>query len=277
MPELPEVETVMRALEPHVMGSTIVAAKVLSPALRISLPQDMEKTISSREIVSIKRRARYLLFELSNGLTMVVHLGMTGRLTIAVKSYIPVKHDHVILYLDDRALVYNDPRRFGLIDLIETNKILSHKLFANLGLEPFDKDFTANYLKEKLKIRQIPIKGAIMDNKTLVGVGNIYASEALFLASISPLRKANDLSLLECERLVSAIKIVLQNAIDSGGSSIRDFVSIDNNKGYFQHNFAVYGRAGSNCRKCSAVIVKIYQGGRATFFCRRCQDGGCNF
>jgi len=272
MPELPEVETVMRALEPHVKGSIIASAKVLSPALRIPLLQDMEKTISSQEIISIKRRAKYLLFELSSSLTMVVHLGMTGKLTIVAKSHTPVKHDHVIIYLNDRALVYNDPRRFGLIDLIKTNELLSHKLFANLGPEPFDKDFTACYLQEKLKARRVPIKVAIMDNKVLVGVGNIYASEALFLAGLSPLRKANDLSLPECERLVAAIKRVLQDAIDSGGSSIRDFVSIDNNKGYFQHNFALYGKAGGNCRNCFASIVKIYQGGRATFFCSRCQS-----
>ncbi len=174
--------------------------------------------------------------------------------------------------MDDRALVYNDPRRFGLIALIETNTILSHKFFVNLGIEPFDKDFTPNYLKEKLKARQIPIKVTIMDNKVLVGVGNIYASEALFLANISPLRKANDLSLPEYERLVVAIKTVLQDAIDSGGSSIRDFMSIDNNEGYFQHNFAVYGRVGGSCRRCSVAIVKIYHGGRMTFFCPRCQD-----
>lgn len=271
MPELPEVETVRRELEPHVTGNTISSAKILSPSLRSPLPQDMSELLTDKNIVSITRRAKYLLFMIDCGLTMVVHLGMTGRLSIVTKSYIPVKHDHVILFLNEKALVYNDPRRFGLIELTKTDEINCHRLFAHLGLEPLTKNFTENYLQAKLQKRKTPIKVAIMDNVVIVGVGNIYASESLFLAAISPLRGANDLSLVELKKLVAAIKQVLQEAIESGGSSIRDFVSIDNNKGYFQHNFAVYGKAGNDCRRCGGAISKIYQGGRATFFCAGCQ------
>lgn len=270
MPELPEVETVLRALGPHITGSTITTAQILFPVLRAPLPQDIIELISSRQIMEIKRRAKYLLFELS-GITMVVHLGMTGRLTIAAKPYTPVKHDHVMIYLDDKILVYNDPRRFGLIDLIPTPQVPGHKLLRSLGPEPLGEDFTAEYLAVALETRKMPIKTVIMDNKILVGVGNIYASEALFLAEIAPARKANSLSELERNRLVMAIKKVLQEAIESGGSSIRDFVSIDNNKGHFQHHFVVYGKAGSSCQRCSHIILKIYQSGRATFFCQHCQ------
>lgn len=272
MPELPEVETIIRALEPHIKRSTIMSAKVLTPALRIPIPQDIEKLIFSKEIVSIERRAKYLLFHLSGDLTMVIHLGMTGKLTVITKSYIPVKHDHLILYFGSCALVYNDPRRFGLIDLVKTNEVLSHKLFVSLGVEPLSQGFTAKYLQEKLKTRQVPIKVAIMDNMILVGVGNIYANESLHLAALSPLKKANDLSLSECDRLVASIKTVLQDAIKAGGSSIKDFVSIDKVLGRFQHHFAVYGRAGKDCLKCSTAITKIYQSGRSTYFCTGCQN-----
>lgn len=271
MPELPEVETVLRALKPHVVGNTIAGARVLFPTLRLPLPHNMEELLSSRLIVGIKRRAKYLMFELDGELTMLVHLGMTGRLTIGRADYLPIKHDHVIIYLNDSAMVYNDPRRFGMIDLIETYKMLEHKLLCNLGPEPLESDFTAEYLAQALKNRQIPIKTAIMDGKILVGVGNIYASEALFMTSISPERKAGSLSSSECGRLAASIKKVLQDAIDSGGSSIRDFVSIDSNKGYFQHHFAVYGKGGKPCQVCLGAITKIYQSGRATFFCPNCQ------
>lgn len=271
MPELPEVETVLQALKPHVVGSTIAKASVLFPVLRLPLPHNMTELLASKLIINIKRRAKYIMFELEGGLTLLVHLGMTGRLTVANLDYLPVKHDHVIISLNDKMLVYNDPRRFGLIDIIETNKIHEHKLLCNLGPEPLESEFTAEYLSEVLKNRQIFIKAAIMDGKLLVGVGNIYASEALFMAGISPKRKANTLHLQDCEKLVSSIKKVLHAAINSGGSSIRDFVSTDGNKGHFQHHFAVYGKGGKECQICFKPIVKIYQSGRATFFCPNCQ------
>jgi formamidopyrimidine-DNA glycosylase len=271
MPELPEVETVLRALKPPIIGNTIAAVKVLSRSLRIPIPKLMHETLSSKSIIDIKRRAKYLLFELSSGLTMVVHLGMTGRITTAPTSYTCIKHDHVIIHLSDKVLVYNDPRRFGMIDIVETHQLMQHKLFASLGPEPLESSFTGKYLAKILKARKLPIKMALMDNKILVGVGNIYASEALFLASISPIRKGGDLSEDECAKLAASIKRVLNDAIASGGSSIRDFVSIENNKGYFQHHFAVYGKGGKPCSVCASVIIKTYQGGRATFFCEACQ------
>jgi formamidopyrimidine-DNA glycosylase len=272
MPELPEVETVRRALEPFITGSTIMLAEVLSATLRTPLPQDIEKDISFRRIISVQRRAKYLLFELNGGVTIVIHLGMTGRLILETKSYTPIKHDHFILRLDNnKAIVYNDPRRFGLINLIKTDQLSSHKLFINLGPEPLSQDFTVKYLKDALKAKKTSIKMAIMDSRVLVGVGNIYANEILFLARISPIRRVNDLNLSELEKIVRATKTILKNAIDSGGSSIRDFLSIDSKKGGFQNNFAVYSKVGQVCQKCSATIVKIYQGGRSTFFCPKCQ------
>ncbi len=272
MPELPEVENLVRQLKSSILNHTILSSVVLSPRLRREIPKDLSKNTTETNINEITRRAKYIIITLSNSHSLIIHLGMTGRINIKQGSYAPEKHDHMIMHLSDNlTMVYNDPRRFGLIDLTKTIGLYEHKLFNHLGVEPLSEDFHSAYLLKKLRDKKSAIKNAIMNNEIIVGIGNIYASEALFLSHIRPDRVAGSITEIEATLLVESIKKILQQAIDSGGSSIRDFVSIDNKKGGFQKLFKVYGRRGSKCFDCGAMIEKITQAGRSSFFCPQCQ------
>lgn len=271
MPELPEVETVMRGLARAIKGRRIIKVEQKRKDLRIPFPRDIQ-SIAGTKVRDLSRRAKYILLHLSDGRDLVIHLGMSGRMTINPAA--PDKHDHFILTFDDgTTTVFNDARRFGLVALMPAAGRDAHKLFAHLGPEPFDKAFSAGYLRGMLEGRKSDIKTALMDQRLVVGVGNIYAAEALYLARISPLRKSGSLNAAEAARLVKAVRQVLDKAIAAGGSSLRDYVQADGELGYFQHKWAVYGKEGAACprRGCDGLIRRTVQGGRSTFYCPDCQ------
>jgi formamidopyrimidine-DNA glycosylase len=272
MPELPEVETVCTELALSIKGAIIDRAVLLRPNLRIPFPAHFEELLTDQIITDIRRRAKYLLFELSSGSIIISHLGMSGQFSVLAKAPKTfAKHDHVVWYLrDGRVVVYNDTRRFGLMTLSTKTNIFAHPLLAILGPEPFEKAFTATYLQDELLKRRTPIKVSLMDQSLVVGVGNIYASEALFLAKIHPLTPAN-MAADQAKLLVKCIKKVLGDAIKSGGSSLRDFVHVSGESGYFQHHFNVYGRTEKPCFTCGSPIKILRQSGRSTFFCPQCQ------
>lgn len=280
MPELPEVETVCRGLAKSMTGEKLAGVETLRHNLRIPFPVDL-KTIAGAKVKNISRRAKYILIELDNKKTLIIHLGMSGRLVIQLEKEqgAPEKHDHMILNLKNGTrIVFNDARRFGMVDLANTAELQQHKFFAHLGPEPFDKSFNAKYLAEKLKTKKIAIKLAIMDQELVVGVGNIYASEALFRAGIDPKRAANKIRPDEISELIACIRAVLKQAIKAGGSSLRDYVQTDGELGYFQDKWAVYGKHHQPCKGCSCDIEKtggiqkITQGARSTFYCPRKQN-----
>lgn len=271
MPELPEVETVVRGLNNIVLGEKIESVKILQPKLRVIIPDNLAKLLVGSTIKSITRRAKYILIHLDNNYILVVHLGMSGKFTAHKKMPPLKKHDHVIISLKRTTLVYNDTRRFGLIIIIKNQDISDHSLFRDLGFEPLKKSFTGRKLHELIHKKNSDIKSVLMNQNILVGVGNIYASESLFSAHISPLRKASKVSLKECGLLAGSIKYVLNQAIKSGGSTLRDYVSSSGDKGYFQHKFKVYGKGGATCPKCKSPIKKITQKGRSTYYCSKCQ------
>ena len=273
MPELPEVETICSGLKRTLPGHRIVEVRQNRKDLRIPFPAGL-KDIKGRKVTAIGRRAKYILAHLDDGRTLIIHLGMSGRLTVSNKKYTPEKHDHLVLALENGVLaVLNDPRRFGAVDIAQTKNLARHKFFAHLGPEPFDKTFTAAYLAEKFKTKKIAVKLALMDQELVVGVGNIYAAEALFLAGIDPRRPAQSLKAGALKKLVAAIRQILKTAIKAGGSSLRDYVQADGSSGSFQQQFSVYGRKGRKCRGCTCNIKKtggvqrITQGARSTFYC----------
>lgn len=272
MPELPEVETVKRGLEAALIGAVIKKTILRRGGLRSPFPPNFAEQLEKRTIKAIKRRAKYLLFYFDNGLVLIAHLGMTGRFSVLPK--VPTEyatHDHVVFILaDGRCVIYNDTRRFGVMDLCGQEEIATHKLLAELAPEPLEDGFTPEYLQKALAKKSIPIKVAIMDQKTVVGVGNIYASEALFMTGISPLTPANE-TLKKIPELIKNIRKVLNASIVSGGSTLKDFAHVSGESGYFQHNFLVYGREGKPCSKCHTPIVSIRQAGRSSFYCAKCQ------
>ena len=281
MPELPEVETVCRGLSKAMKGRKISGIRLHREGLRIPFPPALAK-LRGVKVTGITRRAKYILIALDDKKTIIVHLGMSGRMTVcgADEKNKTEKHDHMVMMLDDGCrIVFNDPRRFGLADLAETKALETHRLFKHLGVEPMGRDFTPAYLAAKLKGKKISVKLAIMDQRVVVGVGNIYASEALFSARIDPRRAAGSLTVPEIKKLTSAICDVLARAIKAGGSSLRDYVQADGELGYFQHHWAVYGKEGEKCRSCTCVLKKtggvhkITQGGRSTFYCPVKQNG----
>lgn len=271
MPELPEVETVMRGLSAVLIGHHFISIECRRKDLRFALPKAMDATLSGKKIIGLTRRAKYILIHFTGDKTLIVHLGMSGRMVIDDGSSQLQKHDHVIFKTNTQQQIkFNDPRRFGMMDITDTTITHEHKLLKNLGGEPLEAAFTGDALHAKLKSKKIAIKLAIMDQAVVVGVGNIYACEALFASSINPARAANTITLSECTTLVSAIKSVLKRAIAKGGSSLRDYVQADGELGYFQHEFAVYGRMGEPCKGCtckSKKVLRITQGGRSTFYC----------
>ncbi len=273
MPELPEVETVKRGLESAIVGAVISKVTLRRRNLRAPFPENFEKLLAGQKITKIARRAKYLLFHFDSDVVLIAHLGMTGRFSVVVKGKKEEleTHDHVVFdFSDGRKLVYNDTRRFGVMDICDKSEVATHKLLENLAPEPLGEEFTVNYLEKALSKRETPIKPTIMEQKIVVGVGNIYASEALFMAGISPLKPANTIG-KKIPLLISCIHDVLNAAIKAGGSTISDFADVSGDSGYFQHSFHVYGRAGKLCSKCGNPIISIRQAGRATFYCEKCQ------
>lgn len=267
MPELPEVETVKAGLSRSWIGKRIEGVDLRRPNLRFPFPVNLEKDLVGRTIIDIRRRAKYLLIDLDDGQIMLSHLGMSGKWTIDATDS-NGKHDHVVLYLDDGSIsVYNDPRRFGVLDLFTGD---SHKLLDHLGPEPLE-EWGPEDLEAKLSKRKAAIKIAILDQKVVVGVGNIYVCEALNRCNISPTRPSNEISIKECESLVIEIRKILAEAIQAGGSTLKDFAGVDGTLGYFPHQFKVYDKEGSDC-ECGGIVERFAQGGRSTFWCPSCQQ-----
>lgn len=272
MPELPEVETTRRGLEKTVRGQKIVGVTVRRYDLRSPIPKTLAKAITGCVITEVRRRAKYLLIDLDSGRILLAHLGMSGSFVVVKKeAYTPRTHDHVLIELKNNMLmVFNDPRRFGVVDLISGADEATHPLLKNLGPEPLNKEFSAAYLAKQLVKRKGPIKPVLMDQKLVVGVGNIYASEALHLSHISPFLPAHELA-KKAPEIIDAIRVTLRAAINSGGSTLRDYVGVQNEGGYFQHEFKVYGRDGEPCFRCATFIETTVQAGRATYWCPQCQ------
>lgn len=265
MPELPEVETVKRGLEPVLKGKTLVDLILNRENLRFPFPDNMTTSLRHSKIQNLRRRGKYILIDFANDLTLVVHLGMSG--SFAINPSEAKKHDHVIFTTNENdRIVYNDPRRFGYMILSDTSTVEGIPSFVSMGVEPLGNHLHSDYLWDKLKARTMPIKVALLDQSIIAGIGNIYACEALYMAGISPLRAANSLQHFELSNLISAIRTVLQSAIESGGSSLRDHRQTDGEMGYFQHNFKVYDRQGEPCPETGCTIKKITQSGRSTFY-----------
>ncbi len=270
MPELPEVETTCRGIRPHIEGRKIKEVIVRESRLRWPVPAKLDKTLQGKAVISVKRRAKYILLQLQGGY-LIIHLGMSGSLRIVNIAESPKKHDHVDIILDNnQSLRYHDPRRFGAI-LWTTEPVYEHALLNHLGPEPLETEFTAQRLFQYSRGRSQPVKTFIMDNHTVVGVGNIYASEALFTAGIRPDRACGKISRARYERLTESIKETLSKAINQGGTTLRDFVGGDGKPGYFKQELAVYGRSGEPCITCSSPIKAMKLGNRNTFFCSKCQ------
>ncbi len=280
MPELPEVETICRGLAPRLVGRRFIEVQVRRPGLRLPFPDDMALRLTGRRVTALTRRAKYLLMQLDDGAVLIIHLGMSGRMVILdAPGSSPGRHDHVIFVTDDQIqVVFNDPRRFGLMTLSRAAELEGHPLLAELGPEPLDPAFTGKALAARLAGRKSPIKAALLDQRVVAGLGNIYVSEALFYAGVSPLRPAGEVSGATAQRLAKAIRKVLRAAIAAGGSSLRDYVQASGELGYFQHDFAVYGRTGQPCPGCDCQVastggvVRLTQGNRSTFWCPRRQD-----
>jgi formamidopyrimidine-DNA glycosylase len=273
MPELPEVEVCRRGLQPEIEGRRIVGAVVRAPRLRLPLAADLGATLAGQQVVAVRRRGKFLLLDCRGGREdgcLIVHLGMSGNLRFVPPDAPPGKHDHVDLIFEHQILRFADPRRFGVV-LWQVAGEAPHRLLSVLGIEPLTDEFTGDWLFEATRRRAGPIKPLLMDSHLVVGIGNIYASESLFRAGISPLRAANRISRERYARLVAAIRQTLADAIAAGGSSIRDYVHSDGGAGCFQVDCAVYDRAGEFCRRCAGVVRQIRQGGRSTFYCPACQ------
>ena len=275
MPELPEVETVRRGLIPVMEGQVIALAQVNRPDLRFALPERMAERLTGAMVRALRRRSKYILADLSTEETLLIHLGMSGRMLIsgAVVGQFhhpaALKHDHVVFDMGNGARVtFNDARRFGAMDLMPTGA--GHKLLDGIGPEPLSNDFHEGWLASRLK-GATPIKAALLDQKNVAGLGNIYVCEVLHRAGIPPTRLARDVTAEELARLVPLIREVLSEAIEAGGSSLRDYRQADGELGYFQHTFRVYDREGQPCTTCGTPVERIVQSGRSSFFCPHCQ------
>ena len=275
MPELPEVETVRRGLEKAMVGRRINQVVVRCSDLRRPLPENFSDMLSGRKITQLDRRAKYILIHLDSGNVVLVHLGMSGRMVIEQGTQVEVparKHEHIALSVGNGTVVrFSDPRRFGLMDLTPKEKLFNHPLLKLMGPEPLGAGFNALNLLTSLKGRRMPIKSALLDQRVVAGLGNIYVCESLFMAGVSPRRITQNISVLRAERLVSAIKLILRDAIKAGGSTLRDHVTPTGEMGYFQYRFKVYGREGELCESCKKPVKRIVQAGRSTFFCASCQ------
>ena len=277
MPELPEVETVRRGLLPVMEGQRIAAASVNRPDLRFPFPENMATRLTGATILALRRRSKYLLADLDTAETLLIHLGMSGRILISGQIIgdfhhshpAPQKHDHVVLHMEHGArITFNDARRFGAMDLMPTATAHEHPLLARLGPEPLGNDFHETYLAQRLATRLTPIKSALLDQHIIAGLGNIYVCEVLYRAGIHPARAAADTN---AAVLIPIIRDVLTEAIAAGGSTLNDYRQTDGELGYFQHCFQVYDRAGQPCLTCGTAIERLVQSGRASFHCPSCQ------
>ncbi len=294
MPELPEVETVRRGLEPAMTGATIVRAEVRRKDLRFPFPPRFAERLEGRTVAGLGRRAKYLLADLDDGAVLVMHLGMSGSFRIETEGGAATPgdfhharskaaaHDHVVFHMSNGATItYNDPRRFGFMLLIPRAELAGHPLFQGLGVEPVGNALDAAWLEDAFRGKAAPLKAALLDQRIIAGLGNIYVCEALHRAGLSPNRAAGTLSAARprrkpgarAERLVAAIREVVAEAVAAGGSSLRDYVHTDGSLGYFQHAFRVYDREGEPCPTpgCTGTIRRAVQSGRSTFYCPRCQ------
>jgi len=282
MPELPEVETVRRGLEPSMVGAVIARADVNRPDLRWPFPENMAKRLTGARVERLRRRSKYILADLDTAETLLIHLGMSGRMTVsgdplgqfAHEHPQLEKHDHVVFHMENGARVtFNDPRRFGAMDLMETRAETAHPLLVKLGPEPLGNRFDEAHLIAAFSGKNTPVKTALLDQHIVAGLGNIYVCEVLFRAGIHPTRKAGQIAKARIASLVPIIREVLLEAIEAGGSSLKDFRQADGELGYFQHNFRVYGREGASCvtPECTSEVKRIVQSGRSTFFCPICQ------
>jgi formamidopyrimidine-DNA glycosylase len=270
MPELPEVETTRRGLEPHVVGRRIRDVVVRNPNLRWPVPADLAVHLKGEEVRAVRRRGKYLLFDCGEG-HLLVHLGMSGRLTMVPSALPARKHDHVdVRFEGSKSLRLTDPRRFGAF-LWVSGEAERHALLEHLGLEPLESTFTGRALHELAKGRKVAVKHFLMNGRIVTGVGNIYASEALFRAGVHPLRMAGRISRERWDRVADAIRVTLKRAVEKGGTTLRDFASADGEPGYFLAECAVYGREGKPCIRCKTKIRAIRQGQRSTFYCPKCQ------
>jgi len=274
MPELPEVETVRRGLALKMTGRRITHAELRRQDLRRPFPPMLSRRLAGAAVGKLKRRGKYILIELDDTGTLLLHLGMSGRITTGDATTPHARHDHVVLTLDDGTVVrFNDARRFGLVDYIKRGAEAAHPLLAGMGPEPLEPGFDGKYLAERLAGKMTPIKAALLDQKIVAGLGNIYVCEALFRAGVSPRRLAATCTGARADKLAAAIKSVLTEAIEAGGSSLRDYVQTDGELGYFQHHWAVYGREGERCPGCTCKegVRRIVQSGRSTFYCAKKQ------
>lgn len=286
MPELPEVETVRRGLVPAMEGQVIARAELRRGDLRWPFPPDMAARLSGARVTQLRRRSKYLLVDLDRGESLIIHLGMSGRMVISGLDapHVPgqfhydhpavEKHDHVIFHMGQGARVtFNDPRRFGAMDLCATNQLDRYPLLARIGPEPLGNSFHAEYLAKRLAGKKTPIKSALLDQRIVAGLGNIYVCEALFRAGIHPERLAGQISGPQIATLTDEIRATLLEAIESGGSSLRDYRQANGELGYFQHAFRVYGREGGLCvtPDCGKSVERIVQSGRSSFYCPSCQ------
>lgn len=270
MPELPEVETTLRGIAPHLAGQVVADVIIRNAKLRWPIPKNLPKLLGGQRVSGLHRRAKYLLIHFAQG-TLILHLGMSGSLRILTTPTPPDKHDHFDLVLANGIIMrLRDPRKFGAV-LWQVGDVSEHPLLAKLGPEPLLDAFNADYLYRATRKRSAAIKLLIMDSHVVVGVGNIYANEALFRAGIKPQLASGKVSLLRCEKLVSEIRATLGEAIKLGGSSLRDYVDSDGKQGYFQQHYWVYGRAGEPCKRCGTLIRLIKQGQRSSFYCPVCQ------
>ncbi len=271
MPELPEVETTRKGICPYVKGKTIAGVVIRNRQLRWPIPDDLPEILTGLVIVNVNRRGKYLLLESNRQTTVILHLGMSGSLRIVSKNDLPGKHDHVdFIFTDGTVLRYKDIRKFGAI-LHTSEPAHKHKLISKLGPEPLSDSFSGSHLYNLSKNRKITVKAFIMDGHNVVGVGNIYASESLFRAGILPTRQAGKISLQRYQDLAKCIKIILEQAIAQGGTTLRDFVNEQGQPGYFQQSLAVYGRAKEPCLQCSSPIQQQKIAQRASYYCKICQ------
>lgn len=289
MPELPEVETVRRGLAPVMEGQIITRADIRRPDLRWPFPPDMAARLTGQRVIALRRRSKYVLADLHGGDTLLMHLGMSGRMLISGAKGdpgrdmpgqfhhahpAPEKHDHVVFDMGNGArITFNDPRRFGAMDMTATATLDAHPWLATLGPEPLGNGFHETYLIARLKGRNTPVKSALLDQRVVAGLGNIYVCEALFRAGIAPTRRAGRISAARTATLVPAIRDTLREALAAGGSSLRDYRQADGDLGYFQHAFRVYGRTGQPCVTpgCTGTVARTVQAGRSSFHCPKCQ------
>ena len=275
MPELPEVETVKRGLSPFLEGRKIVSVEKTRPDLRWPIPASLEHVLTGALVLKLERRGKYILWHTQDEMVMILHLGMSGRVLITKDSpEVKDAHDHLTFKTEDGFFIrYNDPRRFGFVDIVPLKNLAEYPSLAALGPEPLSNAFNASALRQKINKKQSPIKSVLLDQTIIAGLGNIYVCEALHRSGISPRRKAKNISESKTDSLVIAIRVVLQDAINAGGSTLKDHLQTSGEMGYFQHQFRVYSREGEECMKksCSGMIKRIIQSGRSTFFCGKCQ------